>query len=182
VNSRLIVINVLYYLVIFIFFFQGRSQPSSSLGYGFFVLGFWIISGVALIILIAKNWIPTNGIWNKVGVFLATPCVCLLMIGIMVLVADQVGSESHFSKNGYRYRVVRYQYGSSETVKRIEIYRSEGRLPIESTSTFVARWLRDSTWTYYSKAGDTIRVEKYSNDKKIDQAQTKGVLKHDHIR
>lgn len=168
-NSRLIKFNLVYYLTTLTFYFQGRLDPSSSLGYGFYVLGFWMLSLIVLIILITRGKISVNNIWDKIGVLLATPILFLGVITVGFALTDQVDSEWYPYKDGYRYKIVSYSDRSTRLRTRTEIYKSEMTMGESNTNTnFDIKWLRDSTWIYYSDKGDTIKIEKYVNDKRIE--------------
>ena len=167
-NTRLIKFNVFYYLVTLTFFYQGYSDPSSSLGFGFYILGFWIISGVVLAVLVIRKQITIKRNWDKVGLFLATPFIFLLTIGIRLSMTDQVVSEWYQYKNGHQYRIVTYAYRSSRATKRKEYYRSQEIVSEDNTSFNSVKWQKDSTWIYFSEKGDTIKIEKYLNDKKVE--------------
>jgi hypothetical protein len=150
------------------FFYQGYSDPSSSLGYGFYIVGFWIISAMVLVILIIRNKLSINGFANKAGLFLATPIIFLLIIGTGLTTTDQVESEWYPYKDGHRYKFVTYSHRSSRATQRHEIYKSQHKITEDNTSFNSIKWLRDSTWTYFSEAGDTIKIEKYRKDKKME--------------
>ena len=167
-NSRLIIFNVFYYLTTLTFYYQGYSTTTSSLGYGFYILGFWIISGIALTVLVIRNKIPIKKTVDKVGLFLATPIIFLMIIGAGLSMTDQEVSEWYPYKDGHRYKIVTYASRSSRATKRVEIYKSQEELREDNTSFTTINWLKDSTWIYYSENGDTIKIEKYSNDKKLE--------------
>jgi hypothetical protein len=167
-NSRLVIFNLLYYLGTLTLYFQGRFDPSSSLGYGFYILGFWIISGIILVFLVVRKKIVINRLGDKVGLFLATPVIFLLTIVTGLSMTDKVESEWYPYKNGHRYKIVTYGYKSSKATMRKEIYKSQETLTKDNTSFNSIKWLRDSTWTYYSEEGDTLKIEKYSNDKRVE--------------
>lgn len=167
-NSRLILFNIVYYLVTLMLFFQGRSNPSSSLGYGFYILGFWIISGIILAFLVVRKKIIINRLGDKVGLFLATPVIFLLTIVAGLSMTDKIESEWYPYKNGHRYKIITYGYKSSSATMRREIYKSQETLTEDYTSFNSIKWLRDSTWTYYSETGDTLKIEKFKNDKRVE--------------
>lgn len=167
-NSRLIHFNLGYYLVTLILFFQGRSDHSSSLGYGFYILGFWIISGVILVFLVVRKKIIVKGFGDKMGLFIATPVIFLVTIGVGFSMTDKIESEWYPYKNGYRYKIVTYGYKSSSATLRIEIYKSQQSLNEEYTSFNSIKWLKDSTWIFYSETGDTLKIEKFKNGKRVE--------------
>ncbi|MBL7846264.1 MAG: hypothetical protein JNL40_02255 [Cyclobacteriaceae bacterium] len=167
VNHRLIAFNVVYYLTTLTFYFQGLSDPSSSLGYGFFILGFWVLSLIVLVLLVVRSKILVNNVWDKIGIILATPIPVLVIIGTGLAITDQVDSERYTYKDGYQYKILEYSDRSTSLRTRTEIYKSEMKVA-ESSTNYNINWLRDSTWAYYSNSGDTIKIEKYVNDKRIE--------------
>ena len=167
-NPRLLSFNLIYYTVTLTLYFLGRFDPSSSLGYGFYTLGFWIVSGTVLVFLVGTKKITINKLGDKVGLFLATPVIFLLSIGAGLYMTDKVESAWYPYKNGHRYKIITYSYKSSDATMRREIYKSQDRLPEGNTSFKSIKWIRDSTWTYYSETGDTLKIEKYINDKRVE--------------
>jgi hypothetical protein len=166
-NSRLIIFNIIYYLTTLTFYYQGHLDPSSSLGYGFYILGFWIVSGITLIYLIIKNKIQVKNNWDKLGVFIGTPIIFILTVLVGLSMTDKVGSVWYQNKDGYRYQFVTYSYKSMKTM-RTEIYKSQESITKDNVSYNSIKWLRDSTWVYFSETGDTLKIEKYRNDKKLE--------------
>jgi hypothetical protein len=166
-NSRLIKFNLIYYLTTLAFYFQGRLDPSSSLGYGFYIFGFWILSLIVLIVLIIRDKILVNNVWDKIGVLLATPILFLVIIAVGFAITDQVDSVWYPYKDGHRYKIVSYSDRSTHLRTRTEIYKSK-LLMAESDTNFEIKWSRDSTWIYYSDTGDTVKIEQYVNDKRVE--------------
>ncbi len=165
-NKRIVVFNIIYYAVIFIFIKKGIDDPSSSLGYGYFIFIFWIVAAVTLILLLVKKTIRPKSVLDKIGIFTATPVLSIAFITIMSSFKDNVGSEWYFNKNNYRYKVITYNYAEPSAVKRIEYYRSVDTL--NSTGTLMNElWIKDSTWIYLSKVGDTIKKVRYKNNIEI---------------
>jgi hypothetical protein len=165
-NKGIVVFNIIYYAVTFIFIKKGIDDPSSSLGYGYFILIFWIVTAVTLIFLLVKKTIRPKSILDKIGIFTATPILCIAFITIMLSVKDKVGSEWYLTKGNYRYKVITYNYTEPSAVKRIEYYRSADTLNSKGT-LMNELWIKDSTWIYLSKVGDTIKKVKYKNNIEI---------------
>ena len=165
-KKEIIIFNVIYYAVTILFIEKGIEDPSSSLGYGFFILIFWIVAVIALIVLLNNKTIHPKSVLDKIGIVTATPVLTIAVITIMSSFKDNVGSEWYFNKNNYRYKVITYNYAEPSTVKRIEYYRSADTL--NSTGTLINElWIKDSTWVYLNEAGDTIKKVKYKNDVEI---------------
>ncbi|RXK80482.1 hypothetical protein [Filimonas effusa] len=142
------------------------DDPGSSLGYGYFTLIFWIVAAVILILLLIKKIIYPQSVPDKIGVFTATPVLCIVFITVMLSFKDNVGSEWCFTKSNYRYKVITYNYSEPLAVKRVEYYRSADT--INSKGTLMDElWIKGSIWIYLSRVGDTVKKVTYKNDIEI---------------
>ena len=126
------------------------------------------MSAAILVLMVVRKKVPTKGVWNNIGLFLATPVIFFLAIGIGINITDKVESEWHFDKNGYRFKVVSFAYRPSGRTMRREIYRSQEMVSEGNFDFRSITWIRDSTWTYYSETGDTTKIEKYQDDRKLE--------------
>ena len=153
-TKRILIFNVIYYAVTLFFIKSGRDDASASLGYGYFIIGFWIIAAIALVVFLIRGFIRPKSILEKIGIFTATPVLSLTAIGLIISLQGNVSSEYHFSKNGSRYKAITFQYKNDLNVERIEYYRSQ----------YGGEWKKDSTWVYFSESGDTIKKIRYKND------------------
>ena len=79
---------------------------------------------------------------------------------------ESVSSEWYFNKENYRYKVIEVNYSDGVGIERIEFYRSTDTINSSNTSK-KNLWVKDSTWIYLSKAGDTIKKVTYKNNVKI---------------
>ena len=158
-SKRILVFNVIYYAVTLLFLKFGWDDASSSLGYGFFVIGFWIIAAVVLVFFLFKKAIQPKSILDKIGIFTATPVLSIVAVWLILSIQEKSSSEYHFNKDGFRYKVITFHYNETSKVKRIEYYRSENA--INET------WVKDSTWFYFSESGDTVRRVMYKDDLEI---------------
>lgn len=157
-GQKILVFNIIYYAITLLLVSLGRDDASSSLGYGFFIVGFWVISAVVLMFfLIRKSFYPTSFL-EKIGIFTATPVLSIVAVWLILTFKEEVGSERYFNKGDYRYKVRTINYKEGSRVKRIEYYRNR----IDAISTDGA-WIPDSTWVYFSEEGDTLRRVKYRN-------------------
>ena len=86
-KRNILLFNVAYYFIIILLFLQGKSDPSSSLGIGILILGFWAVALIGLLILVTKRVIVAETALDKVGVFTATPVLCLLFLSFPSLTA-----------------------------------------------------------------------------------------------
>jgi len=162
-NTRILLFNFVFYFVTLVFYYQGKQDPSSSLGYGFFIIIFWALSLVTLIVLLATKVIRPKTIPDKIGIVTATPVLCIVAIGILGSVNDTAISEWYFDKDHHRYKVNTYNYRGTSNPKRIEYYRSSNSVNPEAHLENIEKWIKDSTWVYFNKSGDTAKVEKYRN-------------------
>lgn len=166
-NKKILIFNIVFYLVTLFFYFQGRQDPSSSLGYGFFIAGFWGVSLLTLIILLTKKIIQPKTILDKIGIVTATPLLCLLAVGSIVTFNETPSSEWYFDKDHHRYKVNTFSFRESGHAKRIEYYKSADTVNPKDPFANVEKWLKDSTWVYFSKPGDTSKLIKYKDGVQI---------------
>ncbi len=157
-GKRILLFNIIYYAVILAFIKMGRDDPSSSLGYGYFIIVFWVIAAIALILLLIRKVIHPKSVLEKIGVFTATPILSLVVIGLIFSLKEKESSEWYFNKGDYRYKVKTFNYKETSNIKRVEYYRSQD----------ASTWLKDSTWIYFSESGDTLKKVKYRNDIEIE--------------
>ena len=165
-KNEIIVFNIIFYAVTIGCIRAGSTDPSSSLGYGFFILFFWIISTVVLIILWSRKIIQAKSLPDKIGMFTATPIISICTIGLIFLFQQNVHSETYFTENNYRYKVREVSNNYSAN-RWIEYYKTKNtidspdNLPLEV-------WVKDSTWVYLSETKDTLKKIQYKNGVKIN--------------
>jgi hypothetical protein len=75
---NIIVFNIIFYFVTLFIFMMAKEDPSSSLGYGISIVIFWVGSLVTLLILLARKLIVPQSFPDKIGIFTATPILCIL--------------------------------------------------------------------------------------------------------
>ncbi|WPQ65197.1 hypothetical protein SIO70_10105 [Chitinophaga sancti] len=158
-SKTIILFNVIYYAIIIGLIKLGQDDPSSSLGYDYFIIMFWGIAAFLLVFFLIKRIIYPKTIFEKIGVFTATPLISIMVFMIIMSFKENVSSEWIFNKNGKRYKVLTFDKDKSTGGKRIEYYRS-----IDRKGTKEDIWIKDSTWVYLSKTGDTIRKVKYKDN------------------
>lgn len=149
-SKRILIFNIVYYAITLSFVFLGREDPSSSLGYGYFIIVFWVIAGIALFLFLLKKFIWPKSFFDKVGLFTATPILSMVAVFLILTLSDRESSEWYFNRGDSRYKVKTVYYNSGSNVKRIEYYRNVNE-----------EWLKDSTWIYFSQTGDTIKKVRY---------------------
>ena len=167
-NKRLILFNVIFYAITLTLYYQGRQDPSSSLGYGFLIIAFWALALLTLIIFLTKNVIQTETILDKIGAITATPILCVAAIGFIITFNDSATSERYFDKDHYRYKVLTFDYRDTRSRKKIEYYKSSDTINVNDPFASIDKWVKDSTWVYFSKSGDTTKTVKYRDDLQIE--------------
>jgi hypothetical protein len=81
----------------------------------------------------------------------------------MLWSGEKIGSAFHFTRKNYRYKVVTFEFKNTSKNKRVEFYRSA--YPYSNSQ--VDKWVKDSTWIYFSESGDTLRKVAYKNDVEV---------------
>jgi hypothetical protein len=166
-NKRLLFFNIIFYAITLTFYYQGKQDPSSSLGYGFFIMFFWGVALVTLIVLLTKKVIQPKTILDKIGIATATPLLCIVAVGLVMTFNDTAASEWYFDKDNHRYKVNTFNYSGTANPKRIEYYKSFDTVNPKDPFVNIEKWVKDSTWIYFSKSGDTTKIVKYKHDFEI---------------
>jgi hypothetical protein len=166
-NKRLLYFNIIFYAVTLAFYYQGKQDPSSSLGYGFFIVGFWGIALVTLIILLTKKVIQPKTILDKIGIVTATPVLCVVAVGLIFNFNETATSEWYFEKDHHRHKVLTFDDRETGKRKRIEYYKSSDMVDGNDPFSKGDKWVKDSTWIYFSKTGDTTKIIRYRDDLQI---------------
>lgn len=118
-----------------------------------------MIAAALLLFLLVKKIIHPKSIIEKIGVFTATPLLSIVAFAIILARKENVSSEGIFSKNGNRYKVLIIDKDKNTGGKRIEYYRSIDTPGAKEEDV----WVKDSTWVYLSKTGDTIKTMRYKD-------------------
>lgn len=161
-GKRILIFNIIYYAITLLFVKLGREDASSSLGYGFFIIGFWVVAAVILVFFLIRKILRPKSVLEKIGIFTATPVLSIVAVWLILTLKEEVGSDRYFNKGDYRYRIRTINYKEASKVKRIEYYRNRiNATPADD------EWVKDSTWLYFSEAGDTLRKVRYRNDVEI---------------
>ncbi|WP_333819796.1 hypothetical protein [Ohtaekwangia sp.] len=83
-GTRILIFNVIYYSIILFLINLGWNDPSSSLGYGYFILFFWIVAGIVLAALLYTKVLQPESTLEKIGIFTATPVVCIVIVWLIL--------------------------------------------------------------------------------------------------
>ena len=167
--APLILIAAFANIITVILYNYAASQPGGSgLTLAFTVLWMpllWIPAIIATVILcivyrktlfkrfMLKLTIP--------AILFCTPIPLIILFNIINPLSDTYGAEGDYIEKG------------SYTLKHEEwVYHSNGKLAVNKFYRFNApsdedqdenKKIRDSTWTYFNKAGDTVKIEHYKN-------------------
>jgi hypothetical protein len=161
-QQSIVFFNIIFYFITLFFYYQARQDPSTSLGYGLLIMGFWIIMFLILLVGLLTKKIRPVSIGDKIGIFTATPVICLVIMYILWGNQD-IKSEYYTSKDGHHYKIVTFSYQNSQATKRIEYYRSADTISLDEPFPDKEQWLEDSVWLCFSEKGDTTGRIHYRN-------------------
>ncbi len=130
-NKKIILFNIVYYAVIIVLIMRGRDDPSSSLGYGYFISIYCAVTALILIYLLIRKIILPKSLLDKIGIFTATPILSIIGIAAIVSLKENVSSESYFNKNNYRYKIRTFNFKNSNSRNRIEYYRNADTIDLK---------------------------------------------------
>ena len=134
-------------------FWLGWVDPSSSLGYGMFILGFWVLAALAMVVLISKKYLRIHSFLDKIGIFLSTPILYLSAIWISFGLNNETVVDYVVERGDSYLKQSTVSSKNGLQLKRIEYY----------TSSDGVSWIKDSTWLYLSELGDTIKRVKFKD-------------------
>ena len=118
---------------------------------------------MTLVILLARRIIQPKSTLDKIGIVTATPLLPFLAVGLIMTFNETPASEWYFDKNHHRYKVNTFNFRGSGHSKRIEYYKSADTVNPQDPFAKVEKWLKDSTWVYFSKPDDTSKIVKYKD-------------------
>jgi hypothetical protein len=151
---------ILYTFMTLLFFQDIYADQSASLGYLYIFPMFWFFAGVVLVLLILRKKVKINSNGDRITLMFATPVPTLIFFAIGSFISESPSSTYEFNRNGHRHRVVTYDYRSGKK-KRVEFYRSGGRVTNESPFPPSHKWLKDSVWIYYDRNGQIDKTEDF---------------------
>jgi len=163
-NKRLLLFNVIFYTITLILYYRGIQDPSCSLGYGFFILFFWVAALLLLVILLIRKIIPPKNFFDTIGIITATPAPCIIAVILLASFKDTLTSERYFTKGHCYYKEIIFEYNATGKTKRIEYYKIWDTTENDKPFANVDKWVKDSTWIYFSESGDTANIVKYKDD------------------
>lgn len=131
---------------------------------------FWIITIIIVAILTFKNktiWFEKNyKVSTIIGLFFCTP-IFFWFVRAINTPESYRDSSGYMSKNGYtiKYENWTYNDGSPQVIK---YWKAVGENCNTCDST---HFKKDSTWIYFNKKKDTIKVEVYKNGELINKVK-----------
>lgn len=157
------VINVLFWIQI------SHMQSANSTIFIIFYPLFWIIT-ISAIVIITKN---KSSIWFQKKYLMSTVVALLFCTPIPFLITislnfsdTYVFSTGSDSKNGYTFKSETVLYRSTNSLQVVKYWKVHlPKCSMCDTSLFK----RDSTWIYFDKKRDTIKIEVYKNGKLLFQ-------------
>jgi len=167
INKTVLSIAIVYNVINFMFWqYIKTTTGASSMIFIFIFPVFWIISILVVTILAFKNkatWFQKGYKASTiVGILVCTPILFWFVIAIQTS-ESYCNSTGYTPQNGYtfKYESWIYRNGSRQVVK---YWKADG----ENCDTCdSSHFKRDSTWVYFNKKKDTVKVEIYKNDKLI---------------
>ncbi|WP_276482825.1 hypothetical protein [Paraflavitalea pollutisoli] len=164
----MLIIAILTHLLILAFFGYAASQPGGSgLGLAFAVIwlpAVFIATAVASIVLaiVRRRELFRKGMtqWTILTLLFCTP-LPLLAVAIQFKPTTWSPSSAYHPRNGKIYKVGSWNYSSSKQPRYLVQYFIADSLDYATQGE--AAFKKDSTWTYFTKHGDTLKVEKYQS-------------------
>lgn len=167
IKRTLLSIAIIYNIINFLFWQHILTMPNAtSMIYIIIFPVFWIITIIIVTILTFKNKL----IWFKkeyklstiIGLFFCTPIFFLFVRSINTPESYRASS-SYISKMGYTIKRERWIYNNGEQVIKYWKSDTENCNTCDTTS-----FKKDSTWIYFNKKKDTIKIEIYKNGKLVN--------------
>jgi hypothetical protein len=165
---QILIFNIVFYGVTLFLYSLTKQDPSSSLGIGFIGISFWILSSILLTFLLLFKGIRPKTVIDKIGIVTATPIPLFALLWIVRSFGDSWSSTSYAVVNKHLYRIDKFNDNHTGNLKRIEYYKSVDTISLTDRMNDNGTWVKDSTWVYFSKSGDTSKTLKYSNNRPID--------------
>jgi heme/copper-type cytochrome/quinol oxidase subunit 2 len=169
--TPIFIVALIANLITFCFYFYAASQPGGSglsLVFVLTILVLWVIIMVILIVLVnsrRKIIFKRNLLkWTIPVMFFCTPIPFLVLFFIQnPPFALYQGSTGYNPLNGFITKEEEWNYpGGKMAIRKYFKLNSEQYQDVNDS-----RYVKDSTWTYWDKNGDTIKIEWYKNGKLI---------------
>jgi len=172
-NNKLTLIAVGYILINILFAWHASTMTGgSSLIYVLIYPPFWIITLIFVGVLTyrkRKEWFKKEIIFSTISMLLfCTPIPLLAFTELTKPEMTRAGS-GYNPKNGKTHKTETWIYKPGViAIKKYWILDSE-----DWTGADESGFKKDSTWVYFDKDGDTLKIERYIEDKLIESKKYK---------
>ena len=169
-NKSLLIYTILFNVVNGLLFVFATTNPGGEVGmqmyFGF--IFFYIIGLIGLIVIGIRIRKELGQPRNLILAFFSTPIPTIIIVNILLrTIGTENGARSgmtmYIYKDGKRVKMERWEYPNHQTY--VDKYYSA-----DSTKELIhgeSAFLKDSTWIYFSKDGDTLKKEKYKDGQLI---------------
>jgi len=172
--NKILLIIAVGFLLINLLFYKNAETLNGGRAMIYIIIYplFWIITLITVGILAYKrrNEWYTNEL--KIStIILLLLCTPLSIWGFYSLIRPEIelSSTGYNPKNGITIKSEWWNYNSGQTA-----VRKFWKLNTENYGGYDdSEYKKDSIWIYYDKTGDTIKIEKYKNDKLIEIKEIK---------
>jgi len=170
----LIIIAITSNLLTVVLFNVASSQPGGTgASLAFIVLwmpAVWITTIILTLIITLKRrrvlFANDKPIWTIATLLFCTPIPLYFGYKLTHPTPEtSISSSSRNLKNGSVYKIESWNYTSDTRKKYVDMYFIADSL--DEIRNGENAFLRDSTWIYFTKTGDTLKVEKYKEDQLI---------------
>jgi hypothetical protein len=174
----LIIIAIIANLLTIALYNYAASQPGGTgASLAFIVLwmpAVWITTIVLTIVLTLKRrqklFVSGKTKWTLLALLFCTPIPLYFGYQLTHPAPDTLRSGSSCSpKDGKIYKSENWYYTSDYRQKYVDMFFIADSLDEKENGENAFK--KDSTWTYFTKAGDTLKVEKYKDGQLISSKQ-----------
>lgn len=165
----LIIVAVIANILTVALYYYAASQPGGTgASLAFIVLwmpAVWITTIVLTIVLALKRrknlFVNGKSKWTSLTLLFCTPIPLYFGYQLTHPTPDTLRSGSSYSpKDGKIYKSENWYYTSNYRQKYVDMYFIADSLDERANGENAFK--KDSTWTYFTKTGDTLKVEKYN--------------------
>jgi|TARA_B110000027_G_C16092247_1_gene289025 hypothetical protein len=172
-NKTLSIIALFFLIINFLFTKNAETlNGGRAMIYIFIFPLFWIGTLITVGVLAykkRKKWFSSE--LRISTIILLALCSPLSILGFSYLTKPEIylSGTGYNPKNGITIKTETWNYNSGKTsVRKFWKINTENYSGYEENE-----YKKDSIWIYYNKNGDTLKIEKYKNDKLIEIKETK---------
>ena len=172
--NKTLLFFALGFLIINIFFLKNSETLNGgrAMIYIFIFPLFWILTLITVGILAYRNRKEWFNKEMKIStIILLILCSPLSFLGFSSLTRPEMHliGTGYNPRNGITIKSETWNYNSGQTA-----IRKFWKLDTENWSIYDdSEYKKDSTWIYFNKEGDTLKIEKYKNDQLIEKKEFK---------